>query len=173
VIWALAIAGCAIVVAWERPKKPVAATISGTAERLRTEDIKSFVDLYEEKRKVVQESESLETMVQKGRIPRRRYKVRKKTLEIRLSTLSRSLAELTEKMNAAGGKYGDLMRQLEVAETEINEVEAGIKSITARHGRGEISLETYRKLLTDYRHREERTESTISGILLRLREEIH
>jgi len=171
-MWTLAIAGCAIVVAWERPKKAAPAAISATAERLRTEDIKSFVDLYEEKRKVIEESESLETMVQKGRIPRRRYKVRKKTLEIRLGTLSRSLAELTERMNAAGSKYADLMRQLEVAETEINEVEAGIKSITARHGRGEISLETYRKLLTDYRHRKERTESTISGILLRLREEI-
>ena len=111
-------------------------------------------------------------MVHKGKIPRRRYKVRKKTLEIRLSTVSRNLTELIEGMRAAGGKYADLMRQLEIAETEMNEAEAGIKSIEARHSRGEISLETYRKLLTDYEHRKERTEATISGILLRLREEI-
>jgi len=168
----LAIVGCAIVVVWRRPEAPASVVASTAAVRLNLEDVRSFVDLYEEKKKITLESESLETMVHKGRIPRRRYKVRKKTLEIRLSTLSRSLSELKERMHVAGGKYADLMRQLEIAETEINEVEAGIKSIEARHSRGEISLETYRKLLTDYKHRKEKTEATINGILLRLREEI-
>lgn len=171
-IWALAIVGCAIFAVWKRPQAPAPAVVPTIAVRLRTEDIRSFVDLYEEKKKITLESESLETMAHKGKLPRRRYKVRKKTLEIRLSTLSRSLAELKEGMRAAGGKYADLMRQLEIAETETNEAEAGIKSIEARHRRGEISLETYRKLLTDYEHRKERTEATINGILLRLREEI-
>jgi hypothetical protein len=171
-MWALAIVGCTITVVWRRPKAPAPAVVPTAAVRLRLEDVRSFVDLYEEKKKITSESESLETTVRKGKIPRRRYKVRKKTLEIRLSTLSRSLTELKERMHAAGGKYADLMRQLEIAETEINEVEAGIKSIEARHSRGEISLETYRKLLTDYNHRKERAEATINGILLRLREEI-
>jgi hypothetical protein len=171
-IWALAIVGCAIVVVWRRPEAPAPVVAPTAAVRLRLEDVRSFVDLYEERKKITLESESLETMVRKGRIPRRRYKVRKKTLETRFSTLSRSLTELKERMHAAGGKYADLMRQLEVAETEINEVEAGIKSIEARHSRGEISLETYRKLLTDYEHRKEKTEATINGILLRVREEI-
>jgi hypothetical protein len=63
------------------------------------------------------------------------------------------------------------MRQLEIAETEANEVEAGIKSIDARHSRGEISFETYRRLLADYKSRKEKTERTVNGILLRLREE--
>ena len=75
-------------------------------------------------------------------------------------------------MRAAGGKYVDLMRQLEIAETEINEVEANIKSIEVRHTRGELSLEAYRKLLADYQRRKEKTQTAISGILLRLREEI-
>jgi DNA-binding HxlR family transcriptional regulator len=172
-MWTLAIVGCAIVVVWRRPKAPAPVVVPTGAVRLQLEDVRSFVDLYEEKKKITLESESLETMVRKGRVPRRRYKVRKKTLEIRLSTLSRSLTELKEGMRAAGGKYADLMRQLEIAETETNEAEAGIKSIEARHSRGEISLETYRKLLTDYERRKEKAEATINGILLRLREEIH
>jgi len=98
--------------------------------------------------------------------------VQRKTLETRLNALSRSLEEIKEKMRAAGGKYADLMRQLEIAETEFNEVEANIKSIEARHSRGELSLEAYRKLLTDYQRRKEKTQTTINGILLRLREEI-
>jgi hypothetical protein len=171
-MWAVAIVVGAVVFVWKRPKAaaPIGAAVA--VVRLNPEHIRAFVDAYEEKRKIAKESESLETMVQKGRIPRRRYKVRKKTLEARLSTLSATLAEHKERMHAAGGKYADLMRQLEVAETEIDEVETNIKSIEARHGRGEISLGAHRKLLGDYERRKSAAETAISGILLRLREEI-
>jgi hypothetical protein len=64
-----------------------------------------------------------------------------------------------------------MVRQLESAEAEINEVETNVKSIEARHGRGELSLENYRRLLTDYQRRREKANTTIDGILLRLREE--
>lgn len=170
-IWALAIVGCAIAVVWKRPKATAPVAVPTIAVGLHMEDVRSFVDLYEEKRKVTLELESLETMMRRGKIPRRRYKVRKKTLEIRLSTLSRSLADLTQRMRGAGGKYSDWIRQLETADAEANEVEAGIKSIEARHSRGEISFETHRRLLTDYKSRKEKIERTINGILLRLREE--
>ena len=76
-------------------------------------------------------------------------------------------------MHGVGGHYSDLMRQLEVAETEIDEAEGNIRSIEARQARGEISLETQRKLLGDYERRKERAKTTIRGILLRLREETH
>jgi len=171
-IWALATIGCAVAVVWKRPKAPVPIAVPTVAVRFRPEYIKSFVDSCEEKMKIILELESIETMVRKGKIPRRRYKVRRKTLETRLNTLSRSLTEFKEKMRVAGGKYADLMRQLEIAETEINEVEADIKSIEARHSRGELSLEAYRKLQSDYQHRKETAETAITGILLRLREEI-
>jgi hypothetical protein len=172
-IWALAIVGCAVVVVWQRPKAPVGVAVPSAALRLRPESIRSFVESYQEKMKIASEIDSLEAKVQKGKIPRRRYKVQTKTLETRLSTLSRSLAEFGEKARAAGGHYANLMRQLEIAETEINEAEANVKSIEARHSRGEISLETYRKLLGDYQRRKEKAETSINGILLRLREEIH
>jgi len=171
-VWALAVVGCAVVFVWRRPRAPVGVAVPSKGLRVRPEYIESFVDSYQEKMKIVFELDSLETKVQKGRIPRRRYKVQRKTLEMRLSTLSRTLADVKERMRSAGGHYSDLMRQLEVAETEINEAEANVKSIDARHSRGEISLETYRKLLGDYQRRKEKAETTINGILLRLREEI-
>jgi hypothetical protein len=171
-MWALTIVGCIVAVVWKRPKAPARVAVPVLAMRLRPEVLKSFVDAYEEKRKVILELESLENRVQKGRIPRRRYKVQRRTLETRVSTLSRNLAELGEKVRAAGGKYAELMRQLEIAETQVNEVEANIKSIEARHGRGELSLEAYRKLLSDYQRRKDEANTAISGILLRLREEI-
>jgi hypothetical protein len=171
-VWALTIVGAVVVVAWKRPKTPSGVIVPSAGLRLRPEDVRSFVDAYDEKVKIESEIDLLEAKVLKGKIPRRRYKVQKKTLEIRLETLDRTLAELGGKIHSAGGHYSDLMRQLEVAETEIDGVEANMKSIEARQARGEISLETYRKLLGDYERRKDRARTTIKGILLRLREEI-
>jgi hypothetical protein len=172
-MWALAIVGCTVAIVWRRPKAPARVSVPIVGMRLRPEYIKSFIDAQEEKNKIIFDIESLENRVRKGKIPRRRYKVQRKTLETRLSTLSRNLTEFKEKMRAAGGQYVELMQQLEIAETEINEVEANIKSIESRHSRGELSLEAHRKLLSDYQRRKERADTTINGILLRLREEIH
>jgi hypothetical protein len=172
-VWAAAIAGTLVAIVWKRPKAPMKVTTPSTTLRLRPQDIRSFTDAYDEKMKLESEIDVLEARVQKGKIPRRRYKVQKKTLETSLSTLDRSLAELGGKMHSAGGHYSDLMRQLEVAETEIDEVEANMKSIEGRLDRAEISLETYRKLQGDYEHRRDRARTTINGILLRLREETH
>lgn len=172
-VWALSVFGSVIVaVSWRKAKGPARISVTTAAARLRPEYLKSFVDAYEEKKKILLEMESLESRVQKGKIPRRRYKVRMKTLEIRLNALSRNLGEFKERTRAAGGQYSDMMRQLEIAETEINEAETNMRSIEARHNRGDLSLEAYRKLLSDYQHTKESAQSTINGILLRLREEI-
>lgn len=171
-VWALTVVGCLVAVIWKRPKIPTSRVAPTAMAELRSEDIKSFLDAYEDKMKIILELGSLETRVQKGRIPRRRYKVQKKTLETRLNTLSKNVAELKMKIRAVGGQYADWMRQLEVAEAEINEADLNIRSIEARHKRGELSLEAYRKLQADYQQRKEKAETTINGILLRLREEI-
>lgn len=172
IVWALTVAGLVVALVWKRPKAPTKVAVPAVALKLHPELIKSFVDSYEEKRKITLDIASLEERARKGKIPRRRYKVQRVTLETRIGTLSRSLNELKERMRAAGGVYADLMRQLEIAETEINEVESNIKSIEARYTRGDLSLEAYRKLLADYQRRKEKADTTISGILLRLREEI-
>jgi hypothetical protein len=74
-------------------------------------------------------------------------------------------------MRAAGGQYSTLMLQLEVAEAEISDVRANIKNAETLHNRGELSLEAYRNRSADYQRKKERAETTINGILLRLREE--
>jgi chromosome segregation ATPase len=154
------------------PKAAASVVVPSAALRLRPESLRSFVDMYEEKMKTMVEMDALEVSVQKSRIPRRRYKVRRRMLETRLSTLSRSLEEARERMRGAGSHYVDLMRQLEIAETDIKEAETNVRSIETRHNRGELSLEAYRKLLADYERRKENAETAINGILIRLREEI-
>jgi len=174
-LWVLTLAmiGCAFIVVSTRPKR--LALVSGPTAagvRVRPEYISSFAESYEEKMKILSEIDALESKAQKGRLPRRRYKVQLRTLETRLDTVSRSLTEAKGRMLSAGGHYASLMRELEVAEARINEYEANVKVIEGRHSRGELSLEAYRRLLGDYERRKERNETTIKGILLRLREEI-
>jgi hypothetical protein len=171
-MWAFAIVACAVIVVWRETKAPVRIVAPVMGAKLRPENLGSFIDAYDEKMKINSEIDSLEARVQKGKIPRRRYKVQRRVLETRLNALSRSLTELKEKMRAAGGQYAEMMRTIEVAETDINEAETSIKNIETRHGKGELSLEAYRKLLSDYQRRKERADTAINGVLLRLREEI-
>jgi len=64
------------------------------------------------------------------------------------------------------------VERIEVAETQLEEVKAGIQRIEARYRRREISSEAHRKLLEEYHRRRDGAENTIEGLLLRLREEI-
>lgn len=170
-VWALAIVGSVIAVVWKRPKAPVEMVVPTVAVRMRPESLKEFSDGYEEKLKIILGLNALETKVEKGKIPRRRYKVQKETLRTRLSTLSHTLDEYKEKMRAAGGHYSELMLQLEVAESEIKEVDNALRNDAIRHNQGELSLEAFKKRQDDYRRRKEKAEATINGILLRFREE--
>jgi hypothetical protein len=173
-ILALAVVGVTVIAVWKRPKEKqvVKVTVPSVAVRLTEEEVEHFIESYEEKKRTAFEITTLEERAQKGRIPRRRYKVQRKTLETRLDTIARSVDETKEKLRDAGGKYAEMMRQLEIAETRINEIEANIRSIETRHAGGDLSLESYRSLLSDYRRDIEKADTIIDGILLRLREEL-
>jgi len=166
-IGVLVIVACAIALIWRAPKPPSIPTIL-----VPPEDLRSFVEACEGKTKILLELESMEEKLRKGRIPRRQYKVRKKMLEGRVSTLSRDLANLREKIRTAGGKYANIMRQIEVAETMLEGAETEIRRVETRYRRGEISKGAYGRLLEEYHRRRERAKTTIDEVLLRFREEI-
>lgn len=158
---------CAAVFLWQTPKPPPAPIIP-----VPTEILRGFVDSYKEKRRLLLELESTEQQVRKRKISRRRYKVRRRGLESRVSVLSRELTGLREKIRKAGPRYANTMRQIEAAETELEGAEAAIRRIEIRYRRRELSTETYRRLLAEYNRRREKAKTTIDGVLLRLREEI-
>jgi len=160
--------GYVVAAYWRAPKPPTPAALIP----IPPEDVKRFIDAYEEKLKTLSTLRILEEQARKRKIPRRRYKVRKKTLEGRLSTLNREITELREKMLKAGGRYAEIMRRIEVAETVLEGVEADIRRVRARYQRGEVSAGAYRRLLAEYERRRERARLEIDGALLRLREEI-
>ncbi len=159
---------CTTVLTWSRaPKPPTVPTIPISLDILR-----SFVDAYEEKTKISSELESIKELLRRGKITRRRYKIRRKTLEGRLSALSRELTGLREKIRVASSRYASIMGQVEVAEALLEGVERDIRRAEARHRSGEISKGAYRRLITEHERRRERAKTTIEGVLIRLREEI-
>jgi len=176
-MWAVALVGVVVVAVWKRPKAKAAAAPTMAVVRvapgvtLNSEHIKEFVETYEEKRKVTQELRSLDARAEHGRIPRRRYKVQRKTYELRLETLSQKIAQLKAILRSAGGSYSDIVRQIEAAEVEINETELSLQNIEVRHESGEIPLDSYKKQLTDLERRKEKANTTLDGLLLRLRGE--
>jgi len=173
-VWmgAVVIIVSAVVAAFQVSKPTVRAPLPTAIIGARAEDLKSFVDWYDEKRRLTRELEVLEEQARKGKIPRRRYKVRKMTIDSRLTSLSRDLAALREKIRMAGPRYADLMRQLEVAETELQGAGAEIDRAEIRYRRGELSAQAYNNVLETAYRRRDRARTTVDGVLLRLREEI-
>ncbi len=167
-LWAttLVILGSIVAFAWQKPKPAAPVSIILVPRKTLNE----FVETYEEKKKILSELDQVKRQALKGKISRRRYKVRKTTLENRLSALSKKLADMRQKVMSGGAKYADMMRQLEVAETELDNVEADMRRIEVLFKRGEITAQTYRQLLEGDLRRQEKATVTIDGIILRLRE---
>ena len=131
--WAVVAVGVVVVALWTRPKTKTAAPRMAIAKAtaglaLSSEHIKDFTEAYEEKGRVTQELRALEARAQHGRIPRRRYKVQRRTLELRLETLSNRIAHIKEVLRGAGGSYADIVRRLEAADVELNEVQLSLQN---------------------------------------------
>jgi hypothetical protein len=169
-LWVTVIVGiaCAVALVWRSPKPAAPTPLPGIGARPQT--FTAIVSSYEEKRKILAELDSLEKQAQRGRIPRRRYKVRRQMLESQLSRLNRELVDIKRKVKSAGPKYVDIIKDLEISEAELEGIEQEFKRIEARYRRGELSLEGYKRLLDQYSKRKEKAKTVMDAALLRLSE---
>jgi hypothetical protein len=141
-----------------------------TGQRVTSENLREFSEAYEEKKQLNAELKSMDAKAQKGKIPRRQYKVQRRNIEIRLETLTRNINKLKDALKSSSSAYADLVKQLDSAEEDLADAEENIKKLESGQSRGEISLETYKKNIGEYQKRKDKAESTLNGILLRLRE---
>jgi len=148
----------------------MAATSTAAVPRITGESIREFTESYEDKKRLNSELRSLDIRAQKGKIPRRQYKVQRGAIEARLETLAQRTSKMKETMRNSGSNYADLMKQLDGAEEDLAEAEEDIKNLEDQQSRGEISIEAYKRSIGDYQKHRDKAESTLNGILLRLRE---
>jgi hypothetical protein len=147
-------------------------TESKPSQRVSADSIREFIDAYEDKKQLNAELKSMDAKAQKGKIPRRQYKVQRKAIEVRLEGINRNIERTKKTFIGAAGSYADLVKQLDLAEADLVEAEENIKNLETRQSKGEISLEVYKKSIGDYQKQRDKAESAINGILLRLREKI-
>jgi chromosome segregation ATPase len=114
----------------------------------------------------------MDVKAQKGKIPRRQYKVQSTAVETRIEGIDRSITKTKEAFKGTTGGYADLVKQLDLAEADLNEAEENIKTLDSRQSTGEISIEVYKRSIGDCQKQRDKAESAINGILLRLREKI-
>ena len=140
-----------------------------TGQSITSESLREFTDAYEEKKQLNNELKAMDARAQKGKIPRRQYKVQRRAIEIRLETIARNINKIKDALRSSSS-YADLVKQLDSAEEDLSDAEENIKKLETGQSTGEISIETYKKNIGDYQKRRDKAESTINGILLRLRE---
>jgi len=173
-VWALSIVGSVIVAVWRRPKSATQKKllVPRLSAGLSPDNVRAFIEAYEERRSITHELRVLRARAQKGKIPRNYYKSQSKTLEKRLDALSKNINQLKDTFRHAGSNYGQLIRQLDTAENDLNKARTSIRNAEAKHRTGELPIDEYKKALADYQRQKEKLELQINGILLRLREEI-
>lgn len=138
---------------------------------ISAEILERFIEVCEEKVRVSSEIEVLEQQSIKGKISRKQYRLARRALEERLSSIQERFLDLKAKVEAAGGRYASMIRKLEAVDAELENLKKSISDVETRYRRGEISAETRRNLLNEYESRKERAESEREEILLRLKEE--
>ena len=143
-----------------------------TPQNISADAIREFIEAYEDKKQLNAELKSMDTKAQKGKIPRRQYKVQRSVIETRLQGINRNIRRTKENFKGTTGGYADLVKQLDLAEADLDEADKNIKTLESRQSKGEISLEVYKRSIGDYQKQRDKAESATKGILLRLREKI-
>jgi uncharacterized protein YlxW (UPF0749 family) len=162
---------------------PSTAPVEAATVRTRTEPAKGtlkttrelvhkFVDDYESRQEISSEMDALDLKAQKGKLPRHQYKVQRHALETRYEMLTRSLNESKEVFKNSLA-YADLIKQLDLAEENLNEAVSEVKKLETQHKTGEITIEEYKENIDDYQREKDKAEREVNGILLRLREKMH
>jgi hypothetical protein len=135
------------------------------------EKIKRFVTLQDEKIALRFELEKGSEEIARGAISKHEYRRRRKSIEMRISELNRTLATLKSELKVVDPRYDQMIRRLEKAEAELEGLRVSDNQITSQYRSGRISKDAYESLSKDYRKRIEKGRETIDTVIVTLREE--
>jgi chromosome segregation ATPase len=93
-------------------------------------------------------------------------------LESQIYRLDRELVDLKQRAKSMGSRYAEILKDLEIAEAELEGIEVEERRTMARYRAGAYTLDAYRRMQEQYNKRRERAKATIEGALLRLSEGI-
>lgn len=135
------------------------------------EKIREFVHNYEEKLSFLTDEEELEDDFAHGKMKRHEYVRRIEEIRRRLAIVERNLAILKDKVKGLGGKYAEIVDEIEVMEVRLSTDKASLRQIEERFRAGQISKSAYSALTSDVLRRTKEGKKAIMEALIRLRRE--
>ena len=139
--------------------------------KIPIEKIKRFITLQDEKIALRFELEKSSEKIARGAISKHEYRRRRKSIEMRISELNRTLAKLKSELKAVDPRYDQMIRRLDKAEAELEGLRMSDNQITTQYRSGRISKDAYESLSRDYRKRIEKARESIDIVIVTLREE--
>ena len=132
----------------------------------------TFVEVCEERVSLRRDLTQITEDLSNGKLGRHDFNRRRRVILQGLATLDRNFTSLKEKVKKIGTSYAEVLRQLEVADIELDSTSSNLSRIETEFRANKISKDTYEKLRIEYIRKIDKTITTINGILLSLREEI-
>ncbi|PDM26499.1 hypothetical protein CP083_03515 [Candidatus Bathyarchaeota archaeon B24-2] len=129
-----------------------------------------FIDAYRERLNILEELRSLEDRFKRGVVSRKSYRKERRRITKLMLNATRELAEARKRLKVTDPKLREMLRRIEIAETELEIVTKDMERTEHRYRRGEISKRSYEGLIASYLKREEKARRTIEEILADLRE---
>ena len=129
-----------------------------------------FIDAYRDRLNILEELRSLEDRFKRGVVSRKSYRKERRRITRLMLNATRELAEARKRLKVTDPKLREMLRRIEIAETELEIVTKDMERTEHRYRRGEISKRSYEGLIASYLKREEKARRTIEEILADLRE---
>ncbi|NVM55398.1 MAG: hypothetical protein HWN66_16955 [Candidatus Helarchaeota archaeon] len=129
-----------------------------------------FCSLFEEKISLITEIEKLDDNLKKRKIKKRIYRNQRKTAERKILELNKDIDELKVTLRNAGGRFAQVINELEINEAERQSAKDGLYNLEQRYLRKKISVVAYQKLTKDLYNRHKKAKTKIDKLLFELRE---
>lgn len=129
-----------------------------------------FCSLNEEKVSLITEIEQLEDDMKKRKIKKRIYRNELKNKEKKILELNKDIEDLKVTLKGAGGRFAQIVDELEINEAERQSTMDGLYNLEQRYLRKKISIVAYQKLSNDLIDRHKKARTKIDKLLFELRE---
>ena len=129
-----------------------------------------FCSLFEEKTSLVTEIEKLDEDLKKRKIKKRLYRSQRKTAERKILELDKDIDELKSTLKEAGGRFSQIVNELEINEAERQSAKDGLYNLEKRYPRKKISIVAYQKLRKDLLNRHKKSKTKLDKLIFELRE---
>ena len=133
--------------------------------------LREFANLYSRKTALNMDLEKLEAARRRGKVKKREYMIRERDIKTQIEEIDDKLPALRTEMISYGGKYRDLVGQLELQDERIEGAKAGLRQLLLRKKKQRISRVAFEKSRQDYLKTIQKATSASDRILLSLQEE--